>query len=152
MRFSVFLTLVVATFIACTSFTSADNARHLKGSDLTADGEERAANFGQLDEATKKLKADQIVAQAVKNFNIGKINRAADAMKAGAGKAAELTTKQQGQITKMVAAAAKKKVPWSKTKKIIVGLVGFNIGGVALYALYKMYMSNGGTATTTTAA
>ncbi|KAH7465648.1 uncharacterized protein KRP23_12188 [Phytophthora ramorum] len=149
MRFSVFLTLFVATFIACTSFTSADNARHLKGSELTADSEERAANFGQLDEATKKLKADQIVAQAVKNFNIGKINRAADAMKAGAGKAAELTTKQQGQITKMVAAAAKKKVPWSKTKKIIVGVVGATVTVAGLYALYKAYLSNGGTATTT---
>ncbi|KAL4145165.1 hypothetical protein PRNP1_012838 [Phytophthora ramorum] len=118
-------------------------------SSLPADGEERvSANFGLLDEATKKLKADQFVAKAVKNFKVGKINRAADAMKAGAGKAAELTTKQQGQITKMVAAAAKKKVPWSKTKKIIVGLVGFNLGGVALYALYKVYVSNGGNATT----
>ncbi|KAL4145088.1 hypothetical protein PRNP1_012762 [Phytophthora ramorum] len=152
MRFSVFLTLFVATFIACTSFTSADNARHLKGSELTADSEERATNFGKLDEVTKNMKAGQLAAQAVKNFNIGKIERAADAMKAGAGKAAELTTKQQEKVTKLVAAAAKKKVPWSKTKKIIVGLVGFNIGGVALYALYKMYVSNGGTATATTAA
>ncbi|KAL4165524.1 hypothetical protein KRP22_014234 [Phytophthora ramorum] len=148
MRFCVFLTLFVATFIACTSFTSADNARHLKGSELTADSEERAANFGQLDEATKKLKADKIVAQAVKNFNIGKIERAADAMKAGAGKAAELTTKQQAKVTKMVAAAAKKKVPWSKTKKIIVGVVGTAVSLTALYALYKVYISNGGTTTT----
>ncbi|KAH7465647.1 uncharacterized protein KRP23_12187 [Phytophthora ramorum] len=138
MRFSVFLTLFVATFIACTSFTSADNARHLKGSELTAGSEERGVgNFALLDDATKKLTADKFVAKAVQNFKLS------------AGKTTELTAKQETKIVKMVKAAAKQNVPWSKTKKIIVGVAGTAASLATLYILYKTFQTGGGTATTT---
>ncbi|KAE9268894.1 hypothetical protein PF008_g31005 [Phytophthora fragariae] len=141
MRFTVFLALVVATFIACISITNAE-ALPETGRNL------RAQQAGAA--ATKLLKSDDIAAKFIEHLNEKKILANAARMAAGAKEASKLTTKQTDKLTKMVAASVKKNPgKWPKIKKILLYSLGATVAGTIIYQVGK---ANGQSAATTTAA
>ncbi|KAE8995969.1 hypothetical protein PR001_g18162 [Phytophthora rubi] len=122
MRFTVFLALVVATFIACISITNAEalpeTGRNLRAQQIGTAG---AA-------ATKLFKSDDIAAKTIEHLN----------------------EKKTDKLTKMVAASVKKNPgKWPKIKKILLYSLGAAVAGTIIYQVGK---ANGQSAATTTAA
>ncbi|EGZ23265.1 hypothetical protein PHYSODRAFT_484584 [Phytophthora sojae] len=148
MRFTTFLVLVIATFAACVSFSSADSAP------LVDQGRNLRAEQGGL------AKADDLIASAAKrNDNAAyffqtlrnkailtkadKLEEAGKTVKAGilrewAAPISRLTQAQKDKLSMTFAEVAKKDPKkWSTMKKLLVAALGVTVAGGLIYGVHK---------------
>ncbi|EGZ09129.1 hypothetical protein PHYSODRAFT_288707 [Phytophthora sojae] len=131
MRFTVFLALVVATFVACISLTNAEavaESRSLRAQQ----------NIGAAAAAFKNYKSPNIATKFVEEMTEVGIRGTAARMAAGAKESAKLTTKQIEMLTKQLTATVKKdRTKWQKIRKALLITLGVGVGGTIIYQVGK---------------
>ncbi|POM59890.1 Secreted RxLR effector peptide protein [Phytophthora palmivora] len=162
MRFSVFVALLVATFIACTSFSSAENVandidlRRLRADALPVPGVENAAKNAAsfvtklkdktaLSKAVKAVQANNADEQAVRRIIQGYA-----AAKEGAKISDEAIAKLSASMATVV---QKNPKSWPRLRKFAKYTLGATVGALAIYGAYKLLTRSNSSAvapTTTT--
>ncbi|KAJ8525526.1 hypothetical protein ON010_g15587 [Phytophthora cinnamomi] len=172
MRLSVFLVLVIATFVMVTSAERAavpESERNLRAQQvtgLTGKADDIAANFLQtlrkdamLSKAEKFKEAGRLkkaeaytnTAGAISRLNKGQKAQLAEMVKANKAQVAamvQMAEKEPEKLAKVVAEVAQKDPKkWSKMKKTLYSLLGVTVGGTIIYAAYQYGKANGATTT-----
>ncbi|OWZ06489.1 RxLR effector protein [Phytophthora megakarya] len=154
MRFSFFLALLVATFIACANLARAENfhglrdgARHLQAA-APIKSAKNVASFAE------KWRGDAIITKAV--------NRIKAAQKAIRGAINLAIVSKQGikirddaiaKYSATLATAAKMNPKsWPKLRTFVKITLGATVGGLAIYGAYKLMTKDSAAAATTTTA
>ncbi|POM57607.1 Secreted RxLR effector peptide protein [Phytophthora palmivora] len=160
MRFAVFLTLLVATFIACTSFASAENAandidiRRLRANAPPVPGVENAAKNAAA--WVSKLKTETALTNAVKQVMASNTDEQAvrlaisryASVKEGATISDEAIAKLSASMATVVQKSPKS---WPRLRKFAKYTLGATVGALAIYGAYKLLTRNSASTTATTA-
>ncbi|OWZ06358.1 RxLR effector protein [Phytophthora megakarya] len=154
MRFSVFLALLIATFIACTSVTSAEHvSRQLPALPIPGAGDKAAKGAATF---LEKLKESATITKAVKQIQGANgdetVIRAALKMAQGAKEGAKISDDAVAKLSAtMATAVTKSPKSWPKLRKFVKITLGATVGGLAIYGAYKLLTKdNASTAATTT--
>ncbi|ETI41177.1 hypothetical protein F441_13510 [Phytophthora nicotianae CJ01A1] len=150
MRFSVFVVLFVASFVACcTSFASAENialvnsdSRRLRSEAVNPDNAAKIA--GGFLTKLKENSAMRKALNAVKTSNGDEmaVRRAITGF-ATAKEAAKMTDDNLAKLSVMIAESAKKNPKsWPRLRKFATIMLGVNVGGLAIYGAYRLITDN----------
>ncbi|OWZ09817.1 RxLR effector protein [Phytophthora megakarya] len=159
MRFSVFVALLVATFIACTSFTSAEDVVNLRADARRLPAVPAA--IGNVDKAAKnaatfveKLKESVTLTKAVQKIQQSDgdetVIRSALKLAQGAKEGAKISDDAVAKLSaSMATAVTKNPKSWPKLRKFVKVTLGAGVGALAIYGAYKLLHQNNSPVTTT---
>ncbi|KAF1780354.1 hypothetical protein GQ600_3266 [Phytophthora cactorum] len=157
MRFSVFVALLVATFLACcSSFAHADSLRRLHAKvPAVINNKDNVAKLAG--EFLEKLKTNAALAKTVKavqasNGDEAAVRKAITAF-AAAKENAKMSDEGIAKISAMMANTAQKNPKsWPRLRKFAKITLGATVAGLAVYGAYKALFdrNSSGAATTTT--
>ncbi|KAG1709198.1 hypothetical protein DVH05_019842 [Phytophthora capsici] len=156
MRFGLFVALLVAIFVACSTVANAESVALTLGDNevrrLRLKQENIAKAAGDLISKSKESATITKAINIAKNANGDEAAaRRAVMLAAGAKEGAKLSDETMVKLSAMIAESAKKNPKsWSRLKKFVKITLGIQVGGLAIYGAYKLLFDKSSTATTTT--
>ncbi|KAG1709201.1 hypothetical protein DVH05_019845 [Phytophthora capsici] len=163
MRFGLFLALLVAAFVACSTVANAENvALTLSDNEVRRLRSEAGVNQQNVAKiAGGFISTIKESATLTKAANMAKAANGDEAaakravmLAAGAKEGAKLSDETMVRLSTMIAEAAKKNAKsWPRLKKFVKIVLGVQVAALALYGAYKLLFDKGSStaaATTTT--
>ncbi|OWZ09819.1 RxLR effector protein [Phytophthora megakarya] len=155
MRFSFFLALLVATFIACANLARAENVHGLR------DGTRRLQAGAPIKSAKnvatyfEKWRGDAIISKAVNRIKAAngdeKAIRGAINLAIVSKRGIKIGDDAVAKYAQTLATAAKKNPKsWPRLRKFVKITLGATVGGLAIYGAYKLMTKDSAAAATTT--
>ncbi|KAL3666419.1 hypothetical protein V7S43_008670 [Phytophthora oleae] len=148
MRFSLFLALLVATFVACTTVANAENVVLQTNNEVRRLRSEAGVNQENVAKIAggfiSKIKESATLTKALNMAKAANGDEAAAKrvimLAAGVKEGAKLSDETMVKLSAMIAESAKKNPKsWPRLKKFAKVALGVQVGALAIYGAYKLF-------------